>query len=451
MSSIDTSTTLVKNKSSNNFFSAQQSEQLEQNEESVSIATSALSLVTSDIHSLSDSLNSLSFDFYDIFMSKLNKNVVFAPFSISSLITMCYFSADDKTKEEISKLLHLKTSANDTSEIEQMLIILFNLLKKISKNNFNRNMSIISFSQQPSELSCPSVIDQDIKLEINSSIYCRTGYLLDKFKNNLVNLFNADILFENMESSNFEKLLKKVNYNPRKLTNKNINEMLLDEHLNENIFMLMINTLQFEAQWKFEINTNHEIGYFKVDEEKIIEITSIRIPENRYMYVKKPNGLPCKVCEIPFKNESFVFTVILPETNCIEQIETVMTYELFEDIVNQMASKRLNILLPKFQIYDHLDYEDLFKQTTSLIDFTKINSGLGINKSTYKSFIRLCEKGIEASCCSNLSLSHNEITYKNSLREHPSEDFKCDKPFLFFIREKKTKIILFMGKLLIPN
>jgi serpin B len=116
-----------------------------------------------------------------------------------------------------------------------------------------------------------------------------------------------------------------------------------------------------------------------------------------------------------------------------------------------MNSRRLNILLPKFQIYDHLDYEDLFRQTTSLIDFSKIKTGLGINKSTYKSFIRLCEKGIEASCCSNFSLSHNEINYKNSFKEHPSEDFKCDRPFLFFIREKKTKIILFMGKLLIPN
>jgi serine protease inhibitor len=161
--------------------------------------------------------------------------------------------------------------------------------------------------------------------------------------------------------------------------------------------------------------------------KRLIEVALMKIPVNKLMYVNKPNKLPCKVCEIPFMNESFVFTIILPDSRCMDTIESMLTYEVFDDIVNRITPKRLNMVLPKFQIYDHLDYKDLFNNSISLIDFSKIKDGLGINKSTYKSYIRLCEKGIEASCCTAFSLSHDDVHYTNMYTEHPCEDFYVDK------------------------
>ena len=455
MSSQSSSATVVQKESSNaqsEYHDAISEEiQLQQPKtEVLSIASSALSLVTNDIHLLADSLNSLSFDFYHTFMSKLEKNVVFAPFSISSLITMCYFSADDQTRHEISNLLHFKKSFDDTIEMKQMFIILFNLLKKISSSELTRHASVCP-SSAPSEFSCQTVIDQEFKFQINSTIYCRAGYLLDKFKKNLIQVFNADILIENVDSANFEKLLRKVNYTPRKITNKNINEMIFNEYINEKMFMLMINTLQFEGAWKHEIVCAPEIGYFKVSDDKTIEVSLMKLPEVKFMYAKRPNDLPLRICEIPFKNDAFTFVIILPEMNCMDQVEKMLNYTTFNDILNKMVLQRLTMVLPKFQIYDNLDYKDLFSSIPSIVDFSKVKDGLGINKSTYKSYIRLCEKGIEASCCNSLCLSHEEINYSKIYKEHPCEDFKCDRPFLFFIREKNTKVILFMGKLLVPN
>ena len=419
--------------------------------EAISLATSALSLVTSDIQLVSDAFNDLSFDFYSSFMAKLNKNVVFSPVSIASLITMCYFSADEATKLDITNLLHFKQSSENSLDLKQTLIILFNLLNRIACNNVNRHVSIASITNKQSEYSYQSVINTDLRLEMNSSIYCRTNYLLDKYKTNLTEIFEADILLEDIEKDNLEKILNKINRKPRMLTKKNINEMMIQDNLNENVFMVIINTLQFESQWKLKITEKPQIGFFEVNEEKIIEISLLKIPEAKFMYVNKPKGLPCKVCEIPFMNESFVFTIILPESNCMDIIEGMLTNELFNDLINRMNPKRLSMLLPKFQIYDHLDYKKLFNKSQSVIDFSRIKTGLGINKSTYKSYIRLCEKGIEASCCSSVSLSHEDINLPNTYKEHPCEEFKCDKPFLFFIREKNTRIILFMGKLVLPD
>ena len=279
--------------------------------EAISLATSALSLVTSDIQLVSDAFNDLSFDFYSSFMAKLNKNVVFSPVSIASLITMCYFSADEATKLDITNLLHFKQSSENSLDLKQTLIILFNLLNRIACNNVNRHVSIASITNKQSEYSYQSVINTDLRLEMNSSIYCRTNYLLDKYKTNLTEIFEADILLEDIEKDNLEKILNKINRKPRMLTKKNINEMMIQDNLNENVFMVIINTLQFESQWKLKITEKPQIGFFEVNEEKIIEISLLKIPEAKFMYVNKPKGLPCKVCEIPFMNESFVFTIIL--------------------------------------------------------------------------------------------------------------------------------------------
>jgi serine protease inhibitor len=110
--------------------------------------------------------------------------------------------------------------------------------------------------------------------------------------------------------------------------------------------------------------------------------------------------------------------------------------------------------LPKFRIEDRYDLTKVLAKTGlgSLCDFANRKDGLCIDEAFYTSSISVSGESVSVSSQTSMALCRDErLRDERAGVEHPCDDFVCDNPFLFFVRNRRTKLILFMGKLVVPN
>jgi serpin B len=216
--------------------------------------------------------------------------------------------------------------------------------------------------------------------------------------------------------------------------------------------MLINKTLDLKFEWKRHFKNLNEKGTFIKSDDVKFSIELMSILKHRFLYSKNPNNLPVKLCEFPFKDDIHVFTILLPEKNHLEKIEnTLNDPKIFNELLDQMKYVEVNSVLPKFNIKDTFSLMDIFKQINMIADFDQKGYGLAVGGSFYSSFINVDFSFVNAKCSTNVVLARDSIFNQKNVISHPGEDFNCDNPFLFFIRNKHTRLILFMGKLMVPD
>ena len=141
----------------------------------------------------------------------------------------------------------------------------------------------------------------------------------------------------------------------------------------------------------------------------------------------------------------------MPEKKLIDQVEEKLNYELFDSLVKQMKYVEVNSIIPKFQIKDEYDLCKILRSlgVDSLIDFKSKKNGLCIDKGFYVTKIVVSDKTVSINSETNFILSREPSD--KAIIDHPSEEFNCENPFLFYVRNKSSNLILFMGKLVVPN
>jgi serpin B len=145
--------------------------------------------------------------------------------------------------------------------------------------------------------------------------------------------------------------------------------------------------------------------------------------------------------------------VILPnEKNGLGKLEKDLSKIQFSKAFKFDEPTTYRVELPKFKIeakfdliekLEKLGIKDLFNgKKADLSGFTG-SKGLYASAMIQKAFIEVNEEGSEAAAATGMIVS------SRSLSEPAS--FICDHPFLFFIRDSKTGLVLFMGRVLDPT
>lgn len=75
------------------------------------------------------------------------------------------------------------------------------------------------------------------------------------------------------------------------------------------------------------------------------------------------------------------------------------------------------------------------------------SDGLFISKVVHQAVVEVNEEGTEAAAATAVMMTRRCAP----MHEFPPEEFKCDRPFIFVVHEKRTNGILFIGKYLKPE
>lgn len=163
-----------------------------------------------------------------------------------------------------------------------------------------------------------------------------------------------------------------------------------------------------------------------------------------------------QILEIPYKSDELSMIVILPsEADGLAALEKSLTASGAQNWLYQLQLQPKVILtLPRFTMTRQLELSGALSALGmrqafgNSADFSAMNGkrDLFISAAIHKAFVDVNEEGTEAAAATGVVVGAMAVH-----REPPPIVFRADHPFLFLIRDNRSGVILFMGRVTDPT
>ncbi len=292
------------------------------------------------------------------------------------------------------------------------------------------------------------------KVKIANAIFVR-----NKYKSNVKKTFLEKI------QSNYDGEIIYDDFNTPKVINDWVNKKtdgmipsLLDE-ISKDYIMGITNAIAIDVKWYHEfecVRTTKEV-FTKEDNSKIDVEMMHDFSTSSYMsYFENDKS---KGVTIDYEDNDLEFVGILPNSNIDDYINN-LEYDDLYNLKTNKASDKIHIILslPRFSYsYDLNTFMDVLEELGIKEVFNENSADLSnmidvpayVSTAKHKTFIDLNEKGTRAAAITYFGMDKaSAAILEDDVKEYKVE---FNKPFIYMIRDKKTKQILFFGTVKEPN
>ena len=362
--------------------------------------------------------NAFAFDMYSMIKSDV-ENIFFSPYSIFTAMAICYDGAEGSTKEQMSNVFY------------------YPLSKPVLEGSTKEIIDTINSDNDAYDLEIANAL-----------------WVLEKYPLNEQYVFNAENYYDGMITpldfgGQPEESRLIINSWVEKKTNDKIKDLLAERSIDGNTRLIITNAVYFNGKWLQEFEeagTRKKVFYLSDGQEKKVD-TMYAI--ETYNYGKDKNA---QILELPYKGDNISMYIILPSKNNIEEFENDLTLGYYNELKDNLNSDEVKILLPKFTFEARAELNEPLQDMgivdafdSGMADFSGISAsdGLSISEVIHQAYIGVNEKGTEAAAATGIVMVDSLPYYKY--------EFTADHPFMFFIEDKRTGCILFMGKVENPE
>lgn len=367
--------------------------------------------------------------FHRLSLESGQENVFASPLSVGTALSMLMLGAKNKSLTQLKQGMRMD-SQDDAS--------IHNLFQNVISDRFKSdpglalaNYLLVQKEQQENEV-------------------------LQKYKSDLKSLYSAeadDVDF----AADGSKIMKTVNDWVKENT-KNLIETILSEPPGADTKLILLNAIYFKGKWEkpFDKDMTTKINFFNRGADEFETDFMIKY-RKKYQYASaEVGGQKVQMIELPYEDETTGMVIILPEkTNGLkdmignEKLEADLKNVLSLDSTIEFRSEEVNIFIPKFKFETEYNLnETLTKMGIADIFTTRADlSGISGRKDLlvslikHKAMVKVDEEGTEAAAATMVIMAR-----MCALSRHEPINFRADHPFLFAIRDKKTGLVLFIGK-----
>ncbi len=155
--------------------------------------------------------------------------------------------------------------------------------------------------------------------------------------------------------------------------------------------------------------------------------------------------------EMTYRQDELSMVFVLPDEGTFDAFEDALTYDSFSNIADALETKLGNVAIPKFEFETNfalgqalqalgMDTAFISADLSGMID----NGSLFIDEVYHKTFIAVDERGTEAAAATAIVVGETSVPT-------PEFDFRADRPFMFFIQDRATGTVLFLGRVMDPS
>ncbi|XP_032407996.1 leukocyte elastase inhibitor-like isoform X4 [Xiphophorus hellerii] len=354
---------------------------------------------------------------------KKTANIFFSPFSISSALAMVMLGARGDTATQISECLKTQNCQDDVHTL---------------------------FAKTRSELNKP---DAKFVLSVANRLFGEKSYsFLQGFLTQTKTHYDSELEAVDFKTKCEEARVRINNWVEEKTQGK-IKDMVVKGMVNDMTKMVLVNAIYFKGNWNaaFQRSNTREVQFrLNKKDTKPVQMMELKSHFN-YASIDEAS---CEILEIPYEGKALSMLIFLPrqiEDNGtgLKKLEDLLTYETFMEWTHprEMESGEIIVKLPRFKLEEKYDLNrvlssmgmvDAFDEMKCDFSGMSSNKGLFLSQVSHKAFVEVNEEGTEAAAATG-GLVADSVTF-----------FTADHPFLFFIRHRITKTILFAGRFCSP-
>merc|ERR1712002_118098 len=373
-----------------------------------------------EVKRVARSNDQFSKDLYDL-LRKEEGNLIMSPFSVSGVMAMVSAGARGNTEEQVRSGLLFPPSESLQLGYKDAIPALR------STENFTLEAANMVFAMK------------------NFSV-------LPEFQELLHNSFHASI--QNVDFGDSQLAARMINNWVGKMTMDKIKHLIKADMLNALTRMVLVNAIYFKGDWesKFDQKLTKDQDFSVSPSDTVTVKMMMQERKFQWAYLE---SLASHMVELPYKGNRIVMQVLLPaEKHGLAELEKILKkYNVQELFEKESYETKVNIQLPKFKLektipltshLNSLGLKDMFSE--GLADFSGIDGTkqLFVSEVIQKAFIEVNEEGSEAAAATGAIMMMRSMPA-------PPEQFIADHPFIFFIRDKTTGMLLFQGRVSNPS
>ena len=175
--------------------------------------------------------------------------------------------------------------------------------------------------------------------------------------------------------------------------------------------------------------------------------------QNRFRCGTFPK-MDCDALELPFANGYLKMYILLPrKMDGIAKLENKISRGNLENLEDVLAEDIVDVFLPRFKyelgftIGDKLQkvgIKEIFQPGKANLTGLTGAQNLALNRFFHHVFVEVDEAGSGHS-------SQNSVHTVGSSDEEPNRIFRCDHPFLFYVRDDRTGALVLLGRVVRPQ
>ncbi len=369
-------------------------------------------------------------------------NIFVSPWSLYNALSMTHIGARKNTERQLSQLLGYEDWEN--------------LAKRRRPNDDNSiNSSMKKLIESLMRIKCSGT-----DFTTSSNMWIQEGFkITNEFTQVLTEFFLSTPGLVNFSESP-EKASEVINSCVEKQTNGKIENLIPPGAITDITKLVLTNAVYFKGSWLHEFKKSAtKILPFNVTDETVVNtemMTMKAVNFIRYNETKDYQALG-----LPYEGGRLVMTIVLPRNpnGIMPLIENALKDSslLRRWIKAPHSSAPIKIFIPKFKVtffkelneaLCFLGATDMFDENMADFSGISVQEQLMVTSVVQKAFIAVDEKGTEAAAATAVTFAP-----RCALPMEPESPilFKADHPFLFFISDSETNLVLFAGKLENPN
>lgn len=365
-------------------------------------------------------------------VTKTESNLVFSPLSINVLLGLLAAGSKGPTLDQLLAFLHSKSSEDLNAFSSQVVSAIFSDGSPVGGPRLSvANGAWIEQTLPPLKPSFKHVAD---------TVYKAVSESVD---------------FQ----SKANEVANQVNLWVEKETGGLIKEILPAGAVDSTTRLILANALYFKGNWAEKFDPSET----KDNEFHLVNGSSVQVPfmsSKKKQCVKASDGF--KVLRLPYKQggdkRHFSMYIFLPDAK--DGLPSLMhkVYSesgLLDRCLPYNPVEVGEFRIPKFKLSFGFETSKVLKELgvvapfaggglTEMVDSHALGSELYVSQMFHKSFVEVNEEGTEAAATTVGMVKLRCLLVEDKV------DFVADHPFLFFIREDLTGVIVFIGTVINP-
>lgn len=291
------------------------------------------------------------------------------------------------------------------------------------------------------------------RVSIANGLWLMKGFAVNPaFVEVAKNSYDAEV--ESLDFRDGHAAAGRINSWVERETKGKIPELIEPDSLNEMTALVVTNAVHFLGDWMRPFNATHT----RPQPFHLGGGTTRQVP---MMYGKRferyAEASDVQLLELPYKGERLSMVAILPKQHGrLAVIEKRLNDALVGEWLRQLdrsEPRQVQVHLPKVEFRTSYKLVEPLKRMGMAIAFDPqranfrgiADTDLFISQVVHKTFLRIDEKGTEASAATGIEI---EVTSAPAV---PPPTFRADHPFLVLIHDKLTGAVLFLGRIADPS